>query len=189
MPCRKREDNIVQLRKDKRDENLQKKRAVFPASSGGMGATEDSNRAGAAQKATLGHPWACWTVLAHCCSGAVCRAQLTLAQDILAAMSAELLLRCKDVLGVALKACYPLQLESLPLMVQGVWSQSPEQQLEATTQFRKLLSIGESSWAICLHRTGMISGRRSAMILTALELCCYLCDALWAVNVIAVQVC
>lgn len=52
MPCRKREDNIVQLRKDKRDENLQKKRAVFPASSGGMGASEDSNRAGAAQKAS-----------------------------------------------------------------------------------------------------------------------------------------
>ena len=67
MPCSKREDNIVQLRKDKRDENLQKKRAVFPASSGGMGATEDSNRAGAAQKASLGPPLACWAVLAHCC--------------------------------------------------------------------------------------------------------------------------
>ena len=48
---RKREDNIVQLRKDKRDENLQKKRAVFP-SSGVGGAIEDSTRAGgsAAQK-------------------------------------------------------------------------------------------------------------------------------------------
>lgn len=50
---RKREDNIVQLRKDKRDENLQKKRAVFPASGVG-GAIEDSNRGGgsAAQKVT-----------------------------------------------------------------------------------------------------------------------------------------
>ena len=48
---RKREDNIVQLRKDKRDENLQKKRAVFPASGVG-GAIEDSTRGGgsAAQK-------------------------------------------------------------------------------------------------------------------------------------------
>lgn len=48
---RKREDNIVQLRKDKRDENLQKKRAVFP-SSGVGGAIEDSTRGGgsAAQK-------------------------------------------------------------------------------------------------------------------------------------------
>ena len=67
MPCRKREDNIVQLRKDKRDENLQKKRAVFPASSGGMGATEDSNRAGAAQKASLGISWRaglCWHLVA-----------------------------------------------------------------------------------------------------------------------------
>ena len=48
---RKREDNIVQLRKDKRDENLQKKRAVFPASGVG-GAIEESTRGGgsAAQK-------------------------------------------------------------------------------------------------------------------------------------------
>lgn len=80
---RKREDNIVQLRKDKRDENLQKKRAVLPASGVG-GAIEDSNRGGgsAAQK-----------------------------------------------------------LERLPYMVQGVWSENLEQQIEATTQFRKLLSI------------------------------------------------
>ena len=51
---RKREDNIVQLRKDKRDENLQKKRAVFPASGVG-GAIEDSNRGGgsAAQKVSM----------------------------------------------------------------------------------------------------------------------------------------
>ena len=35
-----------------------------------------------------------------------------------------------------------VQLESLPAMVRGVWSEDPQQQLEATTQFRKLLSIG-----------------------------------------------
>lgn len=35
-----------------------------------------------------------------------------------------------------------LQLESLPAMVQGVWSDDPAAQLEATMQFRKLLSIG-----------------------------------------------
>ena len=33
------------------------------------------------------------------------------------------------------------QLESLPQMVQGVQSNDPAMQLEATTQFRKLLSI------------------------------------------------
>ena len=35
-----------------------------------------------------------------------------------------------------------LQLERLPYMVQGVWSENLEQQIDATTQFRKLLSIG-----------------------------------------------
>ncbi|GLT88433.1 hypothetical protein SLE2022_064600 [Rubroshorea leprosula] len=36
------------------------------------------------------------------------------------------------------------RLESIPLMVQGVWSDDPALQLEATTQFRKLLSIERS---------------------------------------------
>jgi len=40
-----------------------------------------------------------------------------------------------------LSICWP-QLESLPAMVAGVWSDDNSQQLEATTQFRKLLSIG-----------------------------------------------
>lgn len=39
---RKRETNIVELRKNKRDESLQKKRAVFAAP--GAGGMEDSNR-------------------------------------------------------------------------------------------------------------------------------------------------
>ncbi|KAJ6380399.1 hypothetical protein OIU76_016960 [Salix suchowensis] len=37
-----------------------------------------------------------------------------------------------------------IELESLPVMVQGVWSDDPSLQLEATTQFRKLLSIERS---------------------------------------------
>ena len=44
---RKREDNIIELRKTKRDENLQKKRAVFFQGDLG-GAMEDSNRSNAA---------------------------------------------------------------------------------------------------------------------------------------------
>ncbi|KAL0375844.1 UNVERIFIED_CONTAM: Importin subunit alpha-4 [Sesamum calycinum] len=36
------------------------------------------------------------------------------------------------------------KLESIPLMVQGVWSNDPNAQVEATTQFRKLLSIERS---------------------------------------------
>jgi hypothetical protein len=43
---RKREDNIVQLRKDRRDENLQKKRMV--SSVVASGAEMDSNRSGQA---------------------------------------------------------------------------------------------------------------------------------------------
>ena len=35
-----------------------------------------------------------------------------------------------------------MQLDSLPMMVQGVLTEDPKAQLEATTQFRKLLSIG-----------------------------------------------
>ncbi|CAL5378544.1 unnamed protein product [Camellia sinensis] len=36
------------------------------------------------------------------------------------------------------------RLESIPLMVQGVWAEDPAAQIEATTQFRKLLSIERS---------------------------------------------
>ena len=40
--------------------------------------------------------------------------------------------------------CCLVQLESLPAMVAGVWSSETNLQLEATTQFRKLLSIGKA---------------------------------------------
>lgn len=40
---------------------------------------------------------------------------------------------------------YMFQLESLPGMISGVWSEDPNTQVEATYQFRKLLSIGKEA--------------------------------------------
>lgn len=80
---RKREDNIIELRKAKRDENLQKRRQVHAGPSYAM---EESNRMSAAAMASR-------------------------------------------------------QLDELPSMVQGVWSNDAQAQYEATQKFRKLLSI------------------------------------------------
>nr|XP_010914627.1 importin subunit alpha-4 isoform X2 [Elaeis guineensis] len=48
------------------------------------------------------------------------------------------------------------KLESLPGMVQGVWSDDPAVQLEATTQFRKLLSIERSPPIEEVIKTGVV---------------------------------
>eukprot|EP00775_Hariotina_reticulata_P002748 gene2748-3042_t len=80
---RKREDNIIELRKNKRDENLQKKRMV---NAGPSYAMEDSSA----------------------------RTSLALQNK---------------------------QLDELPAKVQGLYSQNPQEQYEATQWFRKLLSI------------------------------------------------
>eukprot|EP00889_Picochlorum_renovo_P000698 jgi/Picre1/27728/NNA_000692.t1 len=81
---RKREDNIVQLRKDKRDENLQKKR-----------------------------------------------------------MTSSLIVQ-ESVEEQKATSTVQQRLAALPDMVRGVMSEDVQQQLEATTQFRKLLSIERS---------------------------------------------
>lgn len=49
---RKRETNIVELRKNKRDENLQKKRAIYGAP--GSASMEDSNRGTASFQRKVG---------------------------------------------------------------------------------------------------------------------------------------
>ncbi|VVA26270.1 PREDICTED: importin [Prunus dulcis] len=46
--------------------------------------------------------------------------------------------------GTQTTVVFQNRLESIPSMVQGVWSDDPTLQLEATTQFRKLLSIERS---------------------------------------------
>ncbi|KAF2307328.1 hypothetical protein GH714_026383 [Hevea brasiliensis] len=82
---RRREDNLVEIRKNKREDNLLKKR-----------------REG-------------------------------------------LLLQSQHLLDASQNAAaIEKRLESIPVMVQGVWSDDPALQLEATTQFRKLLSIERS---------------------------------------------
>ncbi|CAH1451850.1 unnamed protein product [Lactuca virosa] len=81
---RRREDNMVEIRKNKREENLLKKRQVLPSS----------------QPLSTGAPVPTSTV--------------------------------------------EKKLESLPAMVAGVYSNDNNMQLEATTQFRKLLSIERS---------------------------------------------
>lgn len=116
---RKREDNIVQLRKDRRDENLQKKRMVSAVAAEG-GELESTRGGQVQQKVRRRRRRARHSVRAVCCWWC-----------------------CTEwhVLTAALPPSCP-QLESLPAMVQGVWSEDPQAQLEATTQFRKLLSIG-----------------------------------------------
>jgi importin subunit alpha-6/7 len=59
---RKREDNIIELRKSKRDENLQKKRAVFAAGPA-SNAMEDSTRTGAGMQQKVG---TLLNILGHC---------------------------------------------------------------------------------------------------------------------------
>ncbi|XP_076960041.1 importin subunit alpha-2-like [Bidens hawaiensis] len=80
---RRREDNMVEIRKSKREENLLKKRQVVPA-----------------------------------------------AQPLAS--------------GVPIQTSTEKKLESLPSMVAGVYANDNSMQLEATTQFRKLLSIERS---------------------------------------------
>ncbi|GFS29703.1 importin alpha isoform 4 [Actinidia rufa] len=82
---RRREDNLVEIRKDKREDNLLKKRR----------------------------------------EGMILPFQ-----------------KLSDTLQTA--AAIEKRLESIPVMVQGVWSEDPSAQIEATTQFRKLPSIERS---------------------------------------------
>lgn len=123
---RKREDAALAIRKEKKEENLQKKRrevlpnvahdmlkfgadARLPPMRVRRAAAPPLSRAGRPPAGTRGRTF-------HHTRPAAA----TLGSD----------------------ATRGPQLESLPAMVQGVASDDPAQQLEATQQFRKLLSIG-----------------------------------------------
>ncbi|CAL5411986.1 unnamed protein product [Camellia sinensis] len=98
---RRREDNLVEIRKNKREDNLLKKRR----------------------------------------EGLLLQSQ-QLSDGI---DGSSLTLEIKfDVGNFGLRLSPQPGLESIPLMVQGVWSEDPAAQIEATTQFRKLLSIERS---------------------------------------------
>ena len=163
---RKRETNIVELRKAKRDESLQKKRAVFgggvpPPGLGLAPTAEDSTRATSKVN---------WRERGGLCV----RARRPVPRPAARGLEAHDQRGCASSVGGwvgcvggvcpsvarkqrrAAKHGSPMptlpfppssptqqQLEQLPAMVQGVWSEDPAAQLEATTQFRKLLSIGE----------------------------------------------
>ncbi|KAL4636669.1 hypothetical protein ACB098_03G019000 [Castanea mollissima] len=86
---RRREDNLVEIRKNKREDNLLKKR-----------------------------------------------------REGLLGLQAQPMQQLLDATQTA--AALEKRLESIPVMVQGVWSDDPTAQLESTTQFRKLLSIERS---------------------------------------------
>ncbi|GJS24514.1 importin subunit alpha-2-like protein [Tanacetum coccineum] len=103
---RRREDNMVEIRKNKREENLLKKRQVLSNSQAVNGGGMPAQPSTVEKKV-----------------------------DFIRVFESEF---------ISLRIGLLLLLESLPSMVAGVYSNDNNMQLEATTQFRKLLSIERS---------------------------------------------
>ncbi|GMY21941.1 importin subunit alpha-4-like isoform X1 [Fagus crenata] len=75
------------------------------------------------------------------------------------------------------------RLESIPVMVQGVWSDDPTAQLESTTQFRKILSIERSPPIDEVIKAGVVP--RFVEFLGRLDLPQLQFEAAWALTNVA----
>lgn len=126
---RKREDNIIELRKSKRDESLQKKRQTFATP---QFAQEDSTKAVASAGQRVSRRAVLQRSLAHCSLG-----RLGLRSQRHAWLRKQA--HCHSQQFATLLP----QLDELPLLVSGVFSSNVAEQFEATMRFRKLLSIGQ----------------------------------------------
>lgn len=142
---RKREDNIIELRKNKRDENLQKKRMVNAGPSYAM--EESSARTALALQNKVGASSSSRPsrrLQAHLRPAAP-PARPPAAPSPAARPDPPPRPPCPP----APRAGAQQQLDELPAKVQGLYSQNPQDQYEATQWFRKLLSIGEQPGGTC----------------------------------------
>ncbi|KAG6751522.1 hypothetical protein POTOM_043713 [Populus tomentosa] len=132
---RRREDNMVEIRKNRREESLQKKRReglqaqAMPAS---------LHSSAAEKKLKLG-------LLLNLVLNGGFVVKFKLVNDLLLLRWLRLSegLKFYSFKGYGAFIGFT-QLEHLPSMVAGVWTEDGNLQLEATTQFRKLLSIERS---------------------------------------------
>ncbi|KAJ6421760.1 hypothetical protein OIU84_029032 [Salix udensis] len=147
---RRREDNMVEIRKNRREESLQKKRREGRQSQ----AMPASLHSSAAEKKVLkeiGFIFLRYKVAEDADEGRrrrednMVEIRKNRREESLQKKRREGLQSQAMSASLHSSAAEKKQLEHLPSMVAGVWSEDGSLQLEATTQFRKLLSVGLTS--------------------------------------------